>query len=405
VSFKKETIGDVVELITNGVNCKQNKEGNGVKISRIETIANREINYQKTGFSKLTEADKNKYKLIKGDILFSHINSPIHVGKVAIYNGSEDLYHGVNLLKIRVKNHINPYYFKYFLDEVFENGYWRRTSKQSVNQASVNQTDIKKIDFLYPILSEQQRIVAKLDVAFAEIDKVINISKKKIIYIENIYESFLTSLYEKCKSAHNYQEKFFGDIIETLTDYHANGSYKTLKKHVELKNEKDFAYMVRSTDFEKNFTNNKRYISKNAYEFMTKTKVFGGEIIMSKIGNAGKVYLMPEISYPCSLAMNLFLIRLDKNQSSNEFIYNFLKSKSGKIQISQRIKGATTQTITKENVRSIKVPHVKKELQKKIVSKIYIMRENINIIKKSYIKKLDLLFQLKRALIMDLIHS
>ena len=131
MSFKKETIGDVVELITNGVNCKQNKEGNGVKISRIETIANREINYQKTGFSKLTEADKNKYKLIKGDILFSHINSPIHVGKVAIYNGSEDLYHGVNLLKLRVKNNINPYYFKYFLDEVFQSGYWKRTSKQS----------------------------------------------------------------------------------------------------------------------------------------------------------------------------------------------------------------------------------------------------------------------------------
>jgi len=163
--------------------------------------------------------------------------------------------------------------------------------------------------------------------------------------------------------------------------------------------------MVRSTDFEKKFTNNKRYISKAAYEFLTKSKVFGGEIIMSKIGNAGKVYLMPKISYPCSLAMNLFLIRLDESQSSNEFIYNFLKSKSGKIQISQRIKGAATQTITKDNVRSIKVPIVKKELQKKIVSKIYAMRENITKIKKNYIKKLDLLFKLKETLIADLMHS
>ena len=106
MNFKKETIGDVLELMTNGINCKQNKKGNGVKISRIETIANREINYQKTGFSKLTEVDKKKYKLIKGDILFSHINSPIHVGKTAIYNGKEDLYHGINLLKLRVKKNI-----------------------------------------------------------------------------------------------------------------------------------------------------------------------------------------------------------------------------------------------------------------------------------------------------------
>ncbi len=162
--------------------------------------------------------------------------------------------------------------------------------------------------------------------------------------------------------------------------------------------------MVRSTDFEKNFTNSKRYISEDAYEFLTKSKVFGGEIIMSKIGNAGKVYLMPKISYPCSLAMNLFLIRLDESQISNEFIYNFLQSKYGKIQIAQRIKGAATQTITKDSVRSIKVPLVKKELQKKVVSEIYTIGENITKIKKNYIKKLDLSFKLKEALITDVMH-
>jgi type I restriction enzyme, S subunit len=180
MNFKRETIGSVVESITNGVNCKQNKEGFGVKISRIETIAHRKIDYQKTGFCKLNEIDKKKYKLIKGDILFSHINSPIHVGKTALYDGKEDLYHGVNLLKIKVKKHINPYYFKYFLDEIFQSGYWKGTSKQSVNQASVNQTDIKKIDFFYPSLAEQQRIVVKLDAAFLGIDKAIKATEKAI---------------------------------------------------------------------------------------------------------------------------------------------------------------------------------------------------------------------------------
>ena len=88
----------------------------------------------------------------------------------------------------------------------------------------------------------------------------------------------------------------------------------------------------------------------------------------------------------------------------DEFLYNFLQSKYGKIQISQRIKGAATQTITKDNVRSIKVPLVKKELQKKIVSKIYAMGENILKIKKNYTKKLDLSFKIKEALITDVMH-
>ncbi|MDB4827792.1 restriction endonuclease subunit S [Candidatus Pelagibacter sp.] len=272
-------------------------------------------------------------------------------------------------------------------------------------QPQITRQSLYSIKFSYPSLIEQKHITDKIDVAFAEIDKIINTSKKKITNIESIYDSFLTSVYEKCKITSGYQEKTFGNIIETLTDYHANGSYQILKKHVKLKNEKDFAYMVRSTDFEKNFKNDKRYISKASYEFLAKSKVFGGEIIMSKIGNAGKIYLMPKISYPCSLAMNLFLIKLDKSQSDNEFIYNFLKSKSGKIQIAHRIRGAATQTITKDNVRSIKVPLVKKELQKKIVSKIYTMRENTTKIKNNYIKKIDLLFRLKQALLLNLVHS
>ncbi len=58
---------------------------------------------------------------------------------------------------------------------------------------------------------------------------------------------------------------------------------------------------------------------------MSKSKVFGNEIIMSKIGNAGIVYLMPKIDRPISLAMNLFLIRLNENVVLPDFIFRFLK--------------------------------------------------------------------------------
>ena len=45
----------------------------------------------------LTETEQEKSKLLLGDILFSHINSSIHVGKTAIYEGEEEIYHGINL--------------------------------------------------------------------------------------------------------------------------------------------------------------------------------------------------------------------------------------------------------------------------------------------------------------------
>ena len=404
MNIKTVKLKDVCDLITCGVAKKPDYTDKGIPFLSARNVKNQKIIWNNFRFiSPKTHKELTKYnKPILGDILYTRVGS---YGEAAIVDKDIEFSVFVSLTLIKPKaNLIYNKYLVYFLNSPIG----KSLAKKGINSSGVgnlNVSVVRNFDIPLPSLDEQQRITTKLDAVFAEIDKTTNISKKKITYIENIYESFLTSAYEKCKSTPDYQEKFFGNIIETLTDYHANGSYQTLKKHVELKNEKDFAYMVRSTDFEKNFTNNKRYISKAAYEFLNKSKVFGGEIIMSKIGNAGKVYLMPKISYPCSLAMNLFLIKLDESQSSNEFIYNFLKSKSGKIQISQRIKGAATQTITKDNVRSIKVPLVKKELQKKIVSKIYVVRKNITKIKKNLIKKLDLLFKLKETLIADLIHS
>jgi len=101
----------------------------------------------------------------------------------------------------------------------------------------------------------------------------------------------------------------FGEMIAVLTDYHANGSYINLRQHVSLLDQIDFAYMVRSTDLENdNYDENVKYVDQHAYNFLNKSKVFGDEILINKIGSAGKVYLMPKLDMPCSLGMNLFLI-------------------------------------------------------------------------------------------------
>jgi len=172
VMWETVRLGDVLVCIQNGVNCKQDKNGTGDKITRIETIANGQINYQRTGFAQLDERQKNRARLNIGDILFSHINSPIHVGKTAICESDEPLFHGINLLRLTTNSDVDSRYFYFFLVSLFQSGYWKRVAKQSVNQASVNQADIKSVPFSYPPLAEQKRIVERLDKAFAEIEIV-----------------------------------------------------------------------------------------------------------------------------------------------------------------------------------------------------------------------------------------
>ena len=185
-------IGDVLTLIQNGVNCKQDKSGVGQKITRIETIADSTINYERTGFAELNEKQRAKARLENGDILFSHINSPIHVGKTAIYDGNEPLFHGINLLRLRTIEEVDSSYFNMFLISLFQSGYWKRTAKQSVNQASVNQTDIKSVPFSYPPLPIQKQIVEKLDAAFTIIDRAIMATQKKEKELMQLKSSLLS---------------------------------------------------------------------------------------------------------------------------------------------------------------------------------------------------------------------
>ena len=195
VNWTKSTLGDSLSLIRNGVNCKQDKSGIGDKISRIETIASAQVNLERVGFSILTKEQKEKYKLQQGDILFSHINSTVHVGKTAYIDDDYPLYHGINLLLIRAADNIDPGYLELFLRGLFWSGYWERICKKSVNQASVNQTDIKKTPFQYPPLEEQKQIVAKLDQCFEAIDKAKANATKNLENAKELFQSKLNDIF------------------------------------------------------------------------------------------------------------------------------------------------------------------------------------------------------------------
>ena len=87
---------DVCEFIRNGVSIRQIKGANGIPITRIETISNGIVDRDRMGYADIIDDTYEKYYLQHGDILMSHINSPIHVGKSALYESieGEKIIHG-----------------------------------------------------------------------------------------------------------------------------------------------------------------------------------------------------------------------------------------------------------------------------------------------------------------------
>ena len=214
--WQTSTLGDVLAVIRNGVNCKQDKSGNGDRISRIESISDATFDLDKVGYAELSERDKEKNRLQPGDILFSHINSAVHVGKTAVFDCDEPVYHGVNLLLMRPKEVVTSAYLDHALKYLFQSGYWRGVCKQSVNQASVNQQDISRVEIRYPkSLAEQQRIVGLLDEAFEGLATAKANAEKNLQNARALFESHLQSVFTQ--RGPGWVEKNLGDICQIKT--------------------------------------------------------------------------------------------------------------------------------------------------------------------------------------------
>jgi restriction endonuclease S subunit len=190
--------------------------------------------------------------------------------------------------------------------------------------------------------------------------KCSEVSFKKILTDNSLLrfdaEYYSPEYVEAEKSVKSKPHEELRNLISVLTDYHANGSYEILRNNVQLLDYPDYALMIRTVDFERDdFEHDVKYISTHAYDFLKKTQIFGKEIIINKIGNAGKVYIVPPLNRKISLGMNQFMIRPTKDMVDG-YLYSYLISKYGSRLLQQKITGAVPLSIDKESVRSVLVP-------------------------------------------------
>lgn len=184
---------DVLEVIRNWKSCNQNKEKIWDKITRIETIADGSINPERVGYFFLSDDDKIKFSIKEGDILFSHINSPVHIWKVAISTKNyDDLFHGMNLLLLRGNNKLlDPFFLFNLLNWFFVRWDWELMCKKAINQASLNQKNILEKIIPLPPLEEQKKIVAYLDELNATISKLKSEYQSQLAMLDEMRNSSL----------------------------------------------------------------------------------------------------------------------------------------------------------------------------------------------------------------------
>lgn len=111
------------------------------------------------------EQDIEKLSLQKGDVLFNRTNSPVHVGKTALYEDDRSAIFAGYLVRVNYKKDaIRGKYLSYILNSepIMQHGF--SVMKRSINQANISASLLAQYEIPLPSLKEQDEIISKLEV-------------------------------------------------------------------------------------------------------------------------------------------------------------------------------------------------------------------------------------------------
>lgn len=285
-------------------------------------------------------------------------------------------------LGLQTKGNNNDKYLYYFLHdwditkEIYRHGNGLRQS--------LSWNDLRDISVLLPPLSEQDAIVRYLDSATSEIDKAIAMQQKMIdllnerkqIIIQNAVTKGLDENVEMKESGvewigripKHWDVKPIKHLISLLTDYDANGSFADIAQNCNINNGAPYAWMVRTTDLVNRrygIVNGNNYCDRKTYNYLSKSSLSVNDIIIAKRGDIGKVFLIPNVDVPMTLAPNTYLLKTLENKINNNYLYYALSSKYGKESMTIFNKSTTLGALYKDDVKALPIacPHLYEQQQ------------------------------------------
>ncbi|WP_263788828.1 restriction endonuclease subunit S [Salinibacter grassmerensis] len=167
--WPSKKLGKIAGIISPGFPCgDHNQEGEGVPHLRPMNISeDGEID-----LSKVKYVEEEYTPLRAGDVLFNNTNSPKLVGKTAHIDLDRDWAHSNHMTRIRdLADGVHSKWVAHWLQFLFRDGYFRMHCRNHVNQASIGVGFLEgKVDVPIPPLSEQRRIIDKIEELFSNLD-------------------------------------------------------------------------------------------------------------------------------------------------------------------------------------------------------------------------------------------
>lgn len=155
----------LLESPQNGLYRPASCYGRGTPIVRIDSFQqNESIEVGDLHRVDLDDASVEKYRLESGDFLVNRVNAPSHLGKSAVAPAADEpVVFESNMMRLRLcQTRLSPVYLMYLFGHASVRNQISQMSRDSVNQSSINQTDVQSIRVVLPPIAQQREFEARV---------------------------------------------------------------------------------------------------------------------------------------------------------------------------------------------------------------------------------------------------
>ena len=177
--FRVLRVRDFMIMSQYGLSSKASEEKIGTPMLRMNNIVDSKIETDDLKYINITEDQKEKMLLNKGDLLFNRTNSKELVGKTAIFELDNEYTFASYLIRLKLDtSKVNIYFINYLMNSTIGRAQIDMISRQVSGQANINAQELQ--DFIFPIpdISTQNEIVNEISKMRNQIDS-LNLKAEK----------------------------------------------------------------------------------------------------------------------------------------------------------------------------------------------------------------------------------
>lgn len=259
-----------------------------------------------------------------------------------------------------LKSKTNNKFLCYYLNSFNYKGYVSGTTRLKLTQA-----EMKRIPVPVPPLSEQERIVARIEELFSQLDAGVETLKKTKAQLAVYRQAVLKEAFDSI------EDQYYQTLNTAILGSPQNGLYKPKSDYSD-----NGTPILRIDGFYDGFIVKDYYYKRVnlTVDEITRYSLEIGDLIVNRVNSMpylGKCALVRFLGETTVFESNMMRIKLDNEKVNGDFLTYYLSSSTGRKELTKSAKQAVNQaSINQTDVGNAIVPMPPVEIQKRLLTYI-----------------------------------